>query len=144
MHHRDMFGECGFRFPHDHTWGPHMREKMFHRARRFWPYSLKATDTEYIIEMPLPGLDVADIKVSVKKNKVFIETHREKPIKEEGKEAPQLIRSFGGFFWKKPRVATVIRVDDEINPDTVKAKLLRGILTVTLARTPGNKINVEE
>ena len=144
----------GFGFgswPHDHesfghgifNYGLHrLRHKFLHGMRGFMPYSVEATDTQYIIRMPLPGWDVKEVKVSVKKNRVLIETvAKEEEMKED---QPQKKRGFAEFLWNKPQVDIIIPLEDEIEPDTVDAKLSKGILTVTVARRPGTKIDVEE
>jgi HSP20 family molecular chaperone IbpA len=106
-------------------------------------YSLEATDTQYIVKTPLPGHDVKDVNVSVKKNHLLIET-RQDSEEEVPHEKVRKIRSFGEFFWNKPRVELMIPVHEEIDPNTVQAKLSRGILTVTFTRTPGTKVEVQE
>ncbi|MFX1293950.1 MAG: Hsp20/alpha crystallin family protein [Promethearchaeota archaeon] len=139
------YEHCSDRFRHwfHRPKAPKFLHKMFHKWRSFMPYSVEATKTEYIIKMPLPGHDVKNIEVSVKKNCVLIETHAPQEEKKK-EEQPRKIKGFGEFLWNKPNVEVMIPLEDEIDPDTVKAKLSRGILTVTIARRPGTIIDIEE
>jgi HSP20 family protein len=139
-HSKDMFSERPWRLP---PFAPPFPYHLTHHRhlRHFMPYTLEATDTEYIITMLLPGYDVKNVTVSVKDNNILIEARKE-PQAEEKK--PRKIRSVGGFLWRRPHVETLIPVREAVDATTVKAKLSRGLLTVTFAKGERTKIGVEE
>lgn len=125
--------------------GPPMGRKFFHKMRHKWkyfmPHSLEETKTEYIIKILLPGFDVEQVDVSVKENLIFVEA--KKPEAEET-EGVRVVRGRGKFLWNKPHVAVKIFIDEKIKPETVKAKLAKGILTITVEKVPGTNVEVEE
>ncbi|MDD1778055.1 MAG: Hsp20/alpha crystallin family protein [Candidatus Helarchaeota archaeon] len=145
-----MGGHCGPSPPPPPWFGPkfdHHRHHMFHQMRQMWgafvPYELEESHTEYIITMPLPGFDLNEIDVSVKENTILVEA--QKPEAPEAPKEPQnrKIWSFGAFLWKRSNIATKIALPEKIKPDSVKAKLAKGILTITVEKIPGTKVPIE-
>ncbi|TFG04634.1 MAG: Hsp20/alpha crystallin family protein [Promethearchaeota archaeon] len=143
MHHRRSEGFFSPTF-----WkhgGPFTRPANFHLMRHKWrhfmPYALDETRTEYIVTMPLPGFDAENVEVSVKGNHLFIEA--KKPRSETEADKPRRVHSIGRHLWNKRHVAVKVFIDEEIKPETVKAKLAKGLLTVTIEKVPGQKINLE-
>lgn len=110
------------------------------------PYDLDETDDEYILTVAMPGHDAKDIEVSVKGNHVLIEaTKKEEEKKEETPDAkqPRRLVSTGDLFWNRPRVEVKVPLEDEIDPENIKAKLDRGILSVRFKKKPKAKIPVD-
>ncbi len=141
MHDRHPGGFYRPRYWHGPPMGPAFFHKMKHRWRTFMPYDLEETDSEYIVTMPLPGFDVENVEVSVKANHIYIDA--KKPEAELEKKAPHKFPAFGKFLWNRPHIAIKVYIDEEIKPETVKAKLAKGLLTVTVEKIPGKKVNVE-
>ena len=138
--HRDKFSPIHRHLP------PFMGSPFGHGFRdwrHFMPYTLKASATEYLITMPLPGFDRENVDVSVKGHHILIEARKERKKPEEGKKGYRKIRSVGGFLWKKRYIHVLVPVPEKIEAESVKAKLSKGVLTVTFKRTPGTKINVD-
>ncbi len=123
--------------------GPSLFHGMKHRWRTFMPYSLVESDKEFIVTMPLPGFDIKDLEVSVKETFLYIEAKKPEAEDNAGTK-PYKIRSLGEFLWNRPHVAVKVRIGEKIRPETVKAKLAKGILTITIEKVPGTKVDVEE
>ncbi len=115
-----------------------------HDWRHFMPYTLKASETEYLITMPLPGYDSTEVEVSVKGRSVLIEARKERKKPGDRGNGYRKIRSVGDFLWRKRHVRVLVPVHEKIEPETVKAKLSKGLLKVTFKRTPGTKVDVVE
>ncbi len=64
--------------------------------------------------------------------------------KDKCAKGPHPIISFARFFWNKPHVQVEIPVKEQIDTENVKAKFIRGILTVTFQKKPAIKVEVEE
>jgi HSP20 family protein len=145
-----MRGHCG-PLPPPPWFGPkfdhHDHHHMFHRMRNMWatfvPYDLEETHSEYILSMALPGFDISEIDVSVKENTILVEA--QKPEAPEAPKEPQTrkVWSFGAFLWKRSNVTTKIALPETIKPDSVKAKLAKGILSITVEKIPGTKVPIE-
>ncbi len=118
--------------------------------------NLPRLTTPILSTMPLPGFDTKEIEVSVKGNSILIEAKRTEPDhpasetetetanEDQNQDGPRPIVSFARFFWDKPHVEVEIPVKEEIDPDNVKAKFVRGMLTITFHKKPSTKVPVEE
>lgn len=142
-----MGGPCGPSPPPPPWFGPKFGHHMFHRMRHMWaefvPYELEESQTEYILTMPLPGFDINEIAVSVKDNTILVEA--QKPEAPEALKEPKTrkVWSCGALLWNRSSVTTKIELPDDIKPDSVKAKLAKGILTITVEKIPGTKVPIE-
>ena len=105
------------------------------------PYDLAETDEEYIVTMALPGYEVKDIEVSVKGSSILIEANKE--IKKEEDSKVRKVVSMGEYLWNRPHLSVKIPVDNEIDPEHVKAKLSKGILIITFKKIPGKKVDID-
>ncbi|MHA1684104.1 MAG: Hsp20/alpha crystallin family protein [Promethearchaeota archaeon] len=118
------------------------------KVKSFMPYSLRETGDEYILTMPLPGHDASNIEVSVKGTSILIEAHPPDVMKDsdalEDLEDVKIVTSMMEFLWNKPDVEVQIPVMDTINPETVKARLSKGILTVIFKKEPSTRVSVAE
>ena len=135
--------------------GSEMLNRVWQSWDTFMPYDLSQTKEEYIVTMPLPGFDVKEIQVSVKGSNILIEANKpeikknnSQPNGEKTQEPnptePETVVSIGRIFWDKHHIEVNIPVKEEINPENVKAKLTRGLLTVRFQKKPGTHIKVEE
>lgn len=116
--------------------------------RNFMPYELQETKTEYFVIMPLPGFESKEVGVSVSDNTIYIEAHRkqeeksEKELKDE--EKPEIVVSWGRPIWDRQDIEVSIPLKAEIEIDSVKAKLTRGILNVRFMKKPRKSVSVDE
>jgi len=135
----------GFRFEHgfDHH---HFKHRFFHQMQKMWapfvPYDLEETNIEYIITMPLPGFDISEIDVSVKENSIYVEAQKPEAPETPTEPQPRKLWSLGDFLWNRSHMAVKIALPETIDPDSVKAKLAKGILTITVEKIPGTKVPV--
>jgi len=143
------YGHCGpgmmgfkhMKGAHYGFFGPEFVHGVLGGLKNFMPYDLAETDEEYIVTMALPGYEVKDIGVSVKGSSILIEAKKE-IIKEENSDVRKII-SMGDFIWNRPNITVKIPVDNEIDPEHVKARLAKGILNITFRKIPGKKVDIE-
>ncbi len=110
----------------------------------YMPYDLEEDEKTYYVTMPLPGYDVKDIQVSVKGNTILIEAEKEENEKSDTEmKKRKKIMNMGGLIWNRP-IEVKIPVQDEIDPDKVKAKLKKGLLEVKFTKIPGTSIKIDE
>lgn len=133
-HHGPKFWKGPGFFPFPHPGGIH---RMKHHWRTFMPYDIDETATQYIITMPLPGFDAKDLDVSVKGNYLYIDA--KKPETEVTDTKPRKHRR----FWNRPHISVKIYIDEEIKPESVKAILSKGLLTITVEKVPGTKVDIQ-
>ena len=147
--HGPRYGHCGpgmMGFKHMKGgpygfFGPEVVHGFLSKLQNWMPYDLAETDEDYIVTMALPGYEVKDIEVSVKGNSILIEAKKE-ITKEEDPKVRKLV-SLGDFIWNRPNITVKIPVDNEIDPEHVKAKLSKGILNITFKKIPGKKVDIE-
>lgn len=145
-------GHCGpppwFGFQNNPEFEHHPRHHFFHKMQRMFSsfvlYDLEETSTEYIVTMPLPGFDISEIDVSVKENAIYVEAQKAETPEATKEPQPRKLRSWGDLLWNRSNMSVKIALPDSINPDSVKAKLAKGILTVTVEKIPGTKVPVEQ
>jgi len=144
-------GHCGpppgFGFHFDHEFGHHFKHHFFDRMQRmcspFVLYDLEETDREYTVTMPLPGFDINEIEVSVKENSIYVEAQKPEASEAPKEPQPRKLWSWGDLLWNKSHMAVKIAIPETINPDSIKAKLAKGILTITVEKIPGTKVPIE-
>jgi HSP20 family molecular chaperone IbpA len=127
--------------------GPWDFQGMWKQWENFMPYELEEGKDEYIVTMPMPGFDAKDLEVSVKGETILIEAKKTENISSEPSketESTKKIISMGRFLWDRPYIKVTIPVHEEIDPEQVKAKLLKGILTIRFKKIPSTKIEVKE
>lgn len=130
-------GSCGPKFD------PNFMHMMMSKWQNYMPYDLDETKNEYIVTMPLPGLEVKDIEVSVRGSEILIEAKREQKPIEEGVEQPVKIEKQASWILNRP-ISMKIEVQSAIDPEKVKARLKLGILTVTFTKLPKTTIDIDE
>jgi HSP20 family molecular chaperone IbpA len=117
--------------------------------RYFMPYELQETKAEYIVIMPLPGFESKEISISIRGAHVLIEAERitgEKPDENSPTDAepPEVIISWGRPLWDRKKIEVTVPLKEEVDPEKVKAKITRGILSIHFQKKPKTKIPVEE
>jgi len=90
---------------------------------------VKESDKEIKISAELPGMDDKDIDVSLTKDSLTIRGEKKQEKEDKGKDYYRMERSYGSFTRTIPLPA-------EADTEKVKAEFRKGVLTVTLPKTP--------
>jgi HSP20 family protein len=102
-------------------------------AVRFGAFSpsvdIKETDREIKVSAELPGMNDKDIDVSLTRDSLTIKGEKKEEKEDKGKNYYRMERSFGSFTRTVPLPA-------EVDTEKVKADFVKGVLTVTLPKTP--------
>ena len=130
-------GACGPSFD------PNFMHMMMSKWQNYMPYDLEETKNEYIVTMPLPGLEVKNIEVSVRGSEILIEAKREQKPIEEGVEQPVKLEKQASWILNRP-ISVKIAVQSAIDPEKVKARLKLGVLTVNFTKLPKTTIDIDE
>ena len=86
---------------------------------------IKEKDKHNTVSAEVPGIKESDIHVTLKDNNLILEGERKSESKKEEEGYFSSEFSYGSFYRSIP-------LDEEVNPDTVKASYKDGILTVEL------------
>ncbi len=122
------------------------------------PHDLKEEADAYHIIVPLPGFAKDDLKVSIQDNLLLLEGSRggefrvgEKETPEKSEPSPKNCESFFRMFgfaepWKCDDIKVAIPLPGNLSPNETKisAKLVRGLLRVTIPKLPKKEINLYE
>ena len=119
-------------------WQTKMFDEFFNRSKGGkydWspPTDIRETQSEYIVEMEIPGMQEKDIKVSINENHLTIvgeiksRTSDESEIFDEGK--PLLIERFAGSFQR-----TFTLPSNRIDSIGSKAKFQNGVLRIVITK----------
>ena len=111
--------------------------------KNFYPgLDLKETETEYKVDIELPGMHEEDIDLSVHDNTLFLKGHKrfEEEKKDEKIGYHRIERSYGSF-------SRTIPFSEEIDEKNITANLKNGILKVRAPKIPKDqakkiKINI--
>jgi HSP20 family protein len=108
-------------------------------ARAYPRVDIRETDTQFILEAEIPGLDKEQVKVEVKEDNLVIRGEKRSDEKKEGKYNVREIKrsSFIRSFSLPP---------DVVDKNSVKAKFINGLLEVTIGKvkpTPPPKPEVK-
>jgi HSP20 family protein len=90
---------------------------------------VRETDKEVEVVAELPGMDEADIDVSVAEGMLTIRGEKKAEREQEERGYVLRERSFG-------RIERMVPLPDGLDPDSAKATFKNGVLTVTIAKTP--------
>ena len=89
---------------------------------------VKDKDKGYLISAEVPGMSEKDLSLYLKDNALIIEGERKLESKKEEKGRYFSEFSYGSFYRSVP-------LDDEVDPNKVKASYKDGILSVELEKT---------
>jgi len=113
------------------TWGDVMPSAA--GMSSFVPHvGVKESEDGYKISAELPGMDEKDIKVELQGSTLVIEGEK-KAEHEEKKE---------GYVWTERRFGSFrrqVQIPEEVDQGKIQAEFTKGVLTVTLPRTPAAK-----
>jgi HSP20 family protein len=90
---------------------------------------VRETDKEVEVVAELPGMNEADLDVSVSEGMLTIRGEKKEEREREDKGYVVRERSFG-------RIERLVPLPAGIDPDSAKATFKNGVLTVTIAKTP--------
>ncbi len=93
---------------------------------------LEESGDEIVVRAELPGLDKDDFKVEVERQRLVLRGERKSTREEQGRQYHCRECSYGSF-------CRAIPLPCEIDPAQSTAKYRKGILTVTLPKTPTAK-----
>ena len=117
-------------------WQTRMFDEFFNRSKGGqydWspPTDITETESEYVIEMEIPGMEEDDIKVSLNENHLTIvgEIKKQEESSSQGSGKPLLIERFTGGFQR-----TFTLPSNRLDSIGSKAKFKNGILRITVTK----------
>jgi HSP20 family protein len=116
-------------------------DRLFDDFTRGWPVfggglittdmlpSMDVTETDKEIEITaeLPGLEEKDVEINVSDNVLSIRGEKKAEKEEKEKDYRLVERTYGSF-------SRTLELPPGVDPDTIKASLAKGVLTVTVPR----------
>ena len=113
-------------------WWPYLAEpfrNLGHRIQDFFSPQADAASTEsaYEIELELPGVDEADIDISLHDNVLMITGEKRAEREEKGKSYYFSERTYGAF-------QRSFRLPGDVNTDHIDATFAKGVLCVRLPK----------
>ncbi|SFC30364.1 HSP20 family protein [Marinospirillum celere] len=86
-----------------------------------------SADKEYTITLEAPGLEEKDIQLDLQERTLFIRGEKRQEKEEQDKHFYRMERSYGQF-------QRVLEIPTDVELDGIKAKMNKGLLTLTLPR----------
>ncbi len=97
---------------------------------------IKQTDAAYFLEMELPGVDEKDVDINLHEHLLTISSkkHEEKENKKEEDGVQYLVKERSSRSFTRR-----FTLPEDTNCENISAKFNRGILTVTIPRSPATQ-----
>jgi HSP20 family protein len=92
-------------------------------------FDIRETPTAYVFEADLPGIRQEDLDIHLTGNRLAIHGRREDAHRQDRGSVFALERSFGSF-------SRSFSLPDGVDASGIRAQLDRGVLTLTLPKTP--------
>jgi len=92
---------------------------------------LRETDKGYSVRAEIPGISESDVNVTLRENNLILEGEKKSETKKEERGHYFSEFSYGSFYRSIP-------LEEEVNPDKVKAIYRNGILHVELEKIEGS------
>jgi HSP20 family protein len=115
-------------------------DRLFDDFTRGWPTlgglaktdllpSMDVTETDKAIEITaeLPGLEEKDVEINVADNVLTIRGEKKAEKEEKDKDYRLVERTYGSF-------ARSLELPEGVDPDMIKARIAKGVLTVTVPK----------
>lgn len=89
---------------------------------------ISETDTQYIIDVELPGISKKDIDLNFENNTLTISGERKFEKEEDGKQYHRVESHYGSF-------SRSFSLPDNVEPDSINATYNNGILNITVDKS---------
>ena len=116
-------------------------------GRASWPFSeddllkptldLAATDKAYAVDVEIPGVKASDIDVEIVNDTLTIRGEKRRESKHSEKNFYRMERTYGSF-------QRVLSLPEDVDQDGVTATMKKGVLTITMPRTPVPRADVKK
>ncbi|MBW1713938.1 MAG: Hsp20/alpha crystallin family protein [Deltaproteobacteria bacterium] len=105
-----------------------------------WPsMDVSESKDKYTITAELPGIEEKDLDISLEGDVLTIKGEKKKEYEEKEENVHRIERSYGRFVRS-------LRLPGQIDPEKVKAKYKKGVLTLTIPKSKeavGRKIEIK-
>jgi HSP20 family protein len=95
------------------------------------------TDTAYLIKGEIPGVNKADVKVSIEDGMITLRGERKQEKEEKNKKFHRIERSYGSFLRS-------FRMPDDVDETAIKAEFKDGMIGITLPKSAKTKAKAIE
>lgn len=104
-------------------------DAVANRRSSFSPgIDISETETQYVIDVELPGIEKKDIDLNIENNRLTISGERKFEKTEDGKQYHRVETSYGTF-------SRSLQLPENVNPDSIKASYKDGILNVSIDKS---------
>jgi HSP20 family protein len=99
-----------------------------------WAPSLDLSETKeaLVVKLEVPGMDPADIQISLQENLLTVKGEKKQEKEEKDERYHRVERAYGAF-------TRTVRLPVAVDSSKVVAAFKNGLLTVTLPKTPAAK-----
>jgi len=111
----------------------------FLREHGYPALDISESDSEIVVKAELPGLEPKDVEITVDDDMLSIKGEKKFEEEEKKDNYHRIERSYGSF-------QRSVVLPSSVKTDEVKAKFDKGVLTISLAKSPkakGKKIMIE-